>query len=281
MPNIEELMRRAMAEGKFDNLPGKGKPIDLRLPRIDGFQVLDHLRADASTADIPVILVTARSDDAGKVRGLDQGAVDYLQKPFSELELRARVERTLRLVRSQTALRELAQTDALTGLANLRAFRTRVEEEVKRARRYRTPLTCVMIDMDQLKPVNDELGHAAGDRAIAAVAAVLREELRETDFGARYGGDEFVILLPHTGAEEGRIFAERACARLHETVLELGGRHVPLGASFGVACASGGEEEDGAEALVRAADDALYAAKRAGRGRVEVGQVAARPRQAR
>ncbi len=255
--------------------------LDLNMPRLDGFQALERLRADPSTTDIPVIFVSARSDDAVKVRSLALGAVDYLQKPFSERELRARVERTLRMSRNHLALRELAQTDALTGLANLRAFRTRVEEEVKRARRYRTPLTCVMIDMDQLKPVNDELGHAAGDRAIAAVAAVLREELRETDFGARYGGDEFVILLPHTGAEEGRIFAERACARLHETVLELGGHHVPLGASFGVACLNGGEEEDGSEALVRAADDALYAAKRAGRGRVEVAQLPARPRQAR
>jgi diguanylate cyclase (GGDEF)-like protein len=124
-----------------------------------------------------------------------------------------------------------------------------------------------MADMDHLKPVNDELGHAAGDRAIAAVAAVIREELRETDFGARYGGDEFVLLLPHTSAEEGRVFAERVNTRLKETHLELAGRRVPLGASFGVACLAEGEGAD-AEALVRDADAALYAAKRAGRGRV-------------
>ncbi len=244
--------------------------LDLNMPRLDGFQGLEHLRADAGTIDIPVILVTARSDDAGKVRALDQGAVDYLQKPFSELELRARVERTLRLVRSQTALRELAQTDALTGLANLRAFRARLDEEVKRARRYRTPITCVMTDLDQLKPINDELGHPAGDRAIAAVAAIIREELRETDFGARYGGDEFVVLLPHTTAEEGRVFAERVCARLRSTDLVIGQRRLTLGASFGVASRAPGAPEDPAEALVHAADAALYAAKRAGRGRVVV-----------
>jgi len=196
--------------------------------------------------------------------------VDYLQKPFSELELRARVERTLRLLRSQTALRELAQTDALTGLANLRAFRARLEEEVKRARRYRTPITCVMADMDQLKPINDELGHAAGDRAIAAVAALIREELRETDFGARYGGDEFVVLLPHTGADEGRIFAERVCARLREADVAVGERRLKLRSSFGVACRVPQAGDEPAEALVHAADAALYAAKRAGRGRVVV-----------
>ncbi|ABC81329.1 response regulator receiver modulated diguanylate cyclase [Anaeromyxobacter dehalogenans 2CP-C] len=244
--------------------------LDIAMPRLDGFEVLERLRHDPATADIPVIFVSGRGDDAVKVRSLDLGAVDYLQKPFSERELRARVERTLRLVRSQSALRELAQTDALTGLANLRAFRARVEEEVKRARRYRTPLTCVMADMDNLKPINDELGHAAGDRAIAAVAAVIREELRETDFGARYGGDEFVILLPHTSGEEGRVFAERVCTRLHETVLEVSGERVALGASFGVACLPEEDGDDGADALVRAADAALYVAKRAGRGRVSL-----------
>jgi two-component system, cell cycle response regulator len=247
--------------------------LDVNMPRLDGFQALERLRADPATSDIPVIFVSGRSDDAVKVRSLDLGAVDYLQKPFSERELRARLERTLRLVRSHTALRELAQTDALTGLANLRAFRARVEEEVKRARRYRTPLTCVMADMDHLKPVNDQLGHAAGDRAIAAVAAVLREELRETDFGARYGGDEFVILLPHTTAEEGRVFAERACARLREAQLEVSGRRIPLGASFGVASITGEGPHDSADALVRAADAALYMAKRAGRGRVAIAPV--------
>jgi two-component system, cell cycle response regulator len=248
--------------------------MDLMMPRLDGFQALERLRGDATTADIPVIFVSGRGDDAIKVRSLDLGAVDFLQKPFSERELRARVERTLRLVRSQTQLRELAQTDPLTGLANLRAFRARVEEEVKRARRYRTPLTCVMADMDNLKPINDQLGHAAGDRAIAAVAAVIRDELRETDFGARYGGDEFVVLLPHTSSEEGRIFAERVCTRLKETLVELGGRRIPLGASFGVACLSDEGPEDAEEALVRHADDALYAAKRGGRGRVALAPAA-------
>jgi diguanylate cyclase (GGDEF)-like protein len=244
--------------------------MDLFMPRLDGLQALERLRGDAATADIPVIFVSARGDAAVKARTLDLGAADYLQKPFSDRELRARLERTLRLSQSQTALRELAQTDPLTGLANLRAFRARLDEEVKRARRYGTPLTAIMADMDHLKPVNDSLGHAAGDRAIAAVAGVIRGELRETDFGARYGGDEFVLLLPHTTADEGRVLAERICARLRETTLELSGRRVPLGASFGVACLPEDAGDGSAEALVRAADAALYRAKRAGRGRVAV-----------
>jgi diguanylate cyclase (GGDEF)-like protein len=246
--------------------------MDLYMPRLDGLQALERIRADAATGEVPVIFVSARGDDSVKARALDLGAVDYLQKPFSDRELRARVERTLRLARSHTALRTLAQTDPLTGLANLRAFRARLEDEVKRARRYRTPLTCVMADMDYLKPVNDELGHAVGDRAIATVAGVIRDELRETDFGARYGGDEFVLLLPHTGAVEGRVLAERICARLRDTVVEAAGHRVPVGASFGVACLPDDAGDGAAEGLVRAADAALYRAKRAGRSRVDVAE---------
>jgi diguanylate cyclase (GGDEF)-like protein len=242
--------------------------MDLVMPRMDGFAALEALRSDHRTAEVPVIFVSGRGDDVTRVRGLDLGAVDFLAKPFSERELKARIERTLRLVRRQTQLRQLAQTDTLTGLPNLRAFRARLEDEVKRAQRYGTPLTCVMGDMDHLKPLNDEMGHAAGDQAIAAVADVVRTELRETDFAARYGGDEFVVLLPHTSVSEGRVFAERVCDRLRDTTLEAGGKRVVLAASFGVAELAESPGDEAAEVMVQRADEALYAAKRAGRGRV-------------
>ncbi len=244
--------------------------MDLVMPRMDGFGAIEALRADSTTADVPVILISARGDDLTRVKGLDLGAVDFLQKPFSERELKARIERTLRMTRRQTQLRELAQTDTLTGLANLRAFRARLEEEAKRARRYRTPLTCVMADMDNLKPLNDQLGHAAGDRAIAAVADVMRTDLRETDFCARYGGDEFIVLLPHTTAAEGRVFAERVIARLRQTAIEAGGHKLPLSVSFGVSQLDSDTGTEAADALVLRADEALYTAKRSGRGRVAV-----------
>ena len=239
--------------------------LDLKMPRLDGFQVLERLMADPLTSDIPVLFLSARCDDDAKVRALELGAVDYLEKPVSGRELRARMARTLRLLRSQTMLRDLARTDALTGLANVRAFRSRLLAEMKQLRRYGTPLTCIMADVDQLKPLNDELGHAAGDQAIAAVGRAIREELRETDFGARYGGDEFVALLPHTLLEAGRACAERVARKLAQTELALAGRHVKVGVSFGVACLLW-DPGDGAESLLMAADRALYAAKRAGGG---------------
>jgi two-component system cell cycle response regulator len=244
--------------------------LDLRLPGLDGMGVLDALRADLHTTEVPVILLSGQADDATRVRALDLGSADFIQKPASLQELRARIERTLRLTRRHSHLRALAQTDVLTGLANLRAFRSRLDDEVRRARRYGTPLTCIMADMDHLKPVNDAFGHAAGDRAIASVADVLRSQLRATDLGARYGGDEFVLLLPHTSAGDGRILAERLCQRLTGADLRVGDRKVSLRTSFGVAELDPEEGPDDAAALVRHADEALYAAKRSGRGRVEV-----------
>jgi two-component system cell cycle response regulator len=244
--------------------------LDLRLPGLDGLGVLDAMRADVATSEVPVILLSGQADDATRVRALDLGAADFIQKPISLGELRARMERTLRHTRRQTHLRALAQTDVLTGLANLRAFRERLADEVRRARRYGTNLTCIMADMDHLKPVNDAFGHGAGDRAIAAVADVLRSQLRATDLGARYGGDEFVLLLPHTGAADGRILAERLCARLAATDLPIGDRKVSVRTSFGVAELEPVDGDDGGAGLLRRADEALYAAKRSGRGRVEV-----------
>jgi len=251
--------------------------MDLMMPHMDGFAVLESIRAEPSTAEIPVIFLSARGDDAIRAKALDMGAVDFLAKPCSRRELLARIERTLRLTRRHLQLRQMAQTDTLTGLANLRAFRGRLDEEVKRARRYHNHLTCIMTDMDFLKGLNDELGHAAGDRAIAAVAEVIRLELRETDFAARYGGDEFVVLLPEASAEDGRVLAQRICDRLKERALVVAGRRVPLSASFGVAEMM--EDDDPGESMVCRADDALYQAKRGGRGTVAVwsGEAEQRP----
>ncbi len=248
--------------------------MDLYMPRMDGLAALEALRADPITASVPVILISGRGDDLTRSRSLDLGAVDFLQKPFSARELKARIDRTLRLTRRTSQLEQMARTDALTGLANLRALRSRLDEEVGRALRYRTRLACAMVDMDHLKPINDELGHAAGDLAIATVAEVIRRELRETDFGARYGGDEFVLLLPHTSSEEACIFAERVVERLREADVKVGGRRLSLSASFGIASLTDEPLEDPGQTLIRRADAALYRAKRSGRGLVETHPIA-------
>jgi diguanylate cyclase (GGDEF)-like protein len=246
--------------------------LDLFLPGMDGFGALTGLRRNSKTADTPVIFLSAQGDAETKSQGLSLGAADYLAKPFSEQELMARVDRTLKLTAQKEHFRALAQTDGLTGLPNFRSFHARLEEEVSRAHRYGHPLACAMVDLDGLKEINDKLGHAAGNRAIVALADAVREELRDTDFAARYGGDEFVVLLPQTNETQGAQFAERLRRRLVEVSQDAG---LPVRGSIGVAAVNADELDsaDAAEDLLRRADEALYRAKRSGRDRVEVAQV--------
>ena len=245
--------------------------LDLFLPGADGFTILSRLRRDKRTADVPVIFLSAQGDANTKSQGLSLGAQDYLAKPFSAQELIARVERTLHQTAQREHFRALAETDALTGLPNFRSFRARLEEEVRRAERYKGSLTCAMMDLDGLKQINDALGHGAGNRAIQAFGDAIRLELRETDFAARYGGDEFVVLFPQTTADQTQLFAERLRRRLQKTSQELG---IPVRTSIGVASFEGqpkGEVDEVADSLLHRADEALYAAKRAGRDRLALG----------
>ncbi|HEY2028815.1 MAG TPA: diguanylate cyclase [Myxococcales bacterium] len=246
--------------------------LDLFLPGMDGFGALTGLRRNSKTADTPVIFLSAQGDAETKSQGLSLGAADYLAKPFSEQELMARVDRTLKLTAQKEHYRALAQTDGLTGLPNFRSFHARLEEEVSRATRYGHPLACAMVDLDGLKTINDKMGHAAGNRAIVALADAVREELRDTDFAARYGGDEFVVLLPQTSEPQAALFAERLRRRLVEASERAG---LPVRGSIGVAAVSADELEapDASEDLLRRADEALYRAKRSGRDRVEVAHV--------
>jgi two-component system cell cycle response regulator len=246
--------------------------LDLFLPGLDGFGALTGLRRDAKTAEVPVIFLSAQGDAETKSQGLSLGAADYLAKPFSAQELMARVDRTLRLTAQKEHFRALAQTDGLTGLPNFRSFHARLEEEVARGDRYSHPLACAMVDLDGLKQINDRLGHAAGNRAILALADAVREELRDTDFAARYGGDEFVVLLPQTNAQAAGLFAERLRRRLLAVSEQAG---LPVRASIGVAALTPDEvaASDAAEDLLRRADEQLYKAKRSGRDRVEIAQL--------
>ncbi len=244
--------------------------LDLFMPRLDGFAALEDLRRDPRTTDVPVILVSAQNDDLAKVRGLDLGAADYLVKPFSGRELLARVAKALEQKGQRERFRTLAQTDGLTGLPNFRAFRARLDEELRRTDRRGKPLALVMIDLDDLKRLNDVHGHLAGNQAIAAFANVIRQELRSSDFAARYGGDEFVVLLPQTDASQAARFAERVRAEVARAGEQLG---LPLHGSLGVSQLDPDRLEP--ELLVRMADAALYEAKRAGRDRVAIAPLSA------
>jgi diguanylate cyclase (GGDEF)-like protein len=162
-------------------------------------------------------------------------------------------------------LAELSETDPLTGLSNARGFFDRLGAELARSRRYREPLALLSVDLDGLKSINDRYGHRAGDVAIRSVAEVIRSELRESDLGARWGGDEFAVLAPSTS----RVAALALAERIRGLIPQRSTRW-PLSVSVGVATVdpnTDGEDIDSAT-LMRAADAAMYEAKRSGRDRV-------------
>lgn len=236
--------------------------LDVLLPGMDGIACLQALRRDVRTAEIPTILVSAHPDESIRLRSFEQGATDYLAKPFLAQELVARVQKAVRDAEERRRLWRLATTDALTGLANLRFLRETLDREIERVRRYGDPLTLLMIDLDDLKEINDRLGHEAGNEALQALAETIRASLRSADFAARFGGDEFAILLPHADRSEGERLAARLRSGLGAT--RIGPR--PLRASIGVATAEGQAAD--ADALLEAADRALYEAKRRGKDRI-------------
>jgi diguanylate cyclase (GGDEF)-like protein len=171
------------------------------------------------------------------------------------------------LGRQADKLAALSQTDVLTGLPNRRALRRRLTDEFRRSLRYGTPVSLMLIDIDGLKQMNDHAGHAAGDRLIQHVADAIHLSLRESDFGARWGGDEFGVVAPNTGADAARSSAERLRARV---AARPGGQNIVASVSIGTATFDPAQPKHAdMAALLQAADAALYRAKTTGRNRVE------------
>jgi diguanylate cyclase (GGDEF)-like protein len=181
------------------------------------------------------------------------------------IELRAN-EKALK--ESLRELELLATTDDLTGLHNRRSLMHRLKFEVARSRRFRTPLSAVMVDLDHFKQINDRHGHIVGDEVLAGVGKLIRENVRVIDVAGRYGGEELCILLPNTPPEGARKFAETLRARIESQAHVDGGRQVPVTASLGIGSFNHMDIDD-ADSLLRQADAALYRAKQAGRNRVE------------
>lgn len=249
--------------------------LDAELEHPGVLSVLERLRRDERTWAVPTVVVSGGDSPELEAHALELGASDVLSMRAPARVRAARLGRLLREGRERIALSELAQTDGLTGLSNFRALNVRLEQEFKRARRYGHALTVVMIDLDHLKPINDRLGHELGNRAIVALARHLKDNLRESDFAARYGGDEFVAVLPYQEPQEAHHFAERLRQGLHHRAI-AGAPGLRLTVSIGIAGTSPEHPLGSMEELVTAADAALYRAKAAGRNRIEVAEPSAR-----
>lgn len=250
---------------------------DWQMPRMDGLTLCRILKGSDETRFTHVLMLSARGETEAKVTGLETGADDYLVKPVDPVELTARVRVGLRLQKAladlaakNEILEKLALTDALTGLANRRAFLDALEAELARVLRHDYPASLLFLDLDEFKRVNDTHGHAVGDEVLAGFSKVLSRGCRRGDLAARIGGEEFAVLLPMTGRVSAALVAERMRRSTESLPLGVSVR-VPVTVSIGVASTEDSPKPVEAAALLGRADVALYRAKAGGRNRVAAG----------
>jgi diguanylate cyclase (GGDEF)-like protein len=245
--------------------------LDIVMPGLDGYQVLAQLKADPELNHIPTVFLTGRTGMSDVVTGLRAGAHDYLKKPFEPEELLARVASALHVKQLQDQLRDrnalldqLSRTDALTALYNRRHLDEELDRRHGEARRHHDPLGALLLDIDHFKQVNDVHGHPVGDDVLREVARRIQNELRSEDIAGRWGGEEFLIILPRTDLDGVLRLAERIRLTVSATPVIVGDQRIAVTISGGCAVGPGESPAD----LLRRADKRLYQAKDAGRNQI-------------
>jgi two-component system cell cycle response regulator len=247
--------------------------VSMALGDFDPLRVCSQMRTVEHSRTLPILLVAEESDRPRVVRGLDLGVNDFIMRPVERNELTARVRTQIRRQRYAVELREsvtntlaLAVTDELTGLYNRRYFDRHLALMLDKAREQDRDMAVMLIDMDYFKAVNDTHGHDIGDAVLKEFALRLRRNIRGVDLACRFGGEEFVVLMPDTEYRQAQGVAERVRTSVAERTFETGSRPLSLTVSVGVALNE--HDLDTPETILKRADVALYRAKREGRNRV-------------
>jgi two-component system cell cycle response regulator len=246
---------------------------DHNMPDMTGLEMLKKLRSKENY--VTVIFVSARGDGDFVAKVLRMGADDYVRKPFMLDELISRIEVSLRnndlhreLFVANVKLQEMVEKDYLTGLYNMRSMYDRIEYELKRARRFKRFMSCIMIDMDHFKKVNDDHDHLFGSFVLKEVGSIIKDSLREIDFAARYGGDEYLVVLTETDEAGTNVVCNRLREKIQNKLFESGADRIQLTVSLGYTMFNPEDSTSDAKVLVRQADNALYESKNRGRNRV-------------
>jgi len=267
-PDPTEALFHA-AEGNYDLVI-----VSLDLENFDGLRLCSQLRSLERTRNVPVLAIAESDNNTRLVRALEIGVNDYLVRPFDKNEMLARARTQIRKKRYAERLRdnvqlsiEMAITDALTGLYNRRYMETHVGTLVDQAVARDKPLSVLILDIDYFKSINDTHGHDAGDAVLQDFAIRIRKSIRGIDLACRYGGEEFVVVMPETDMAVATMVAERLRRRIASEPfpIQKGARMLEVTISIGIAALGAG---DNAAAVIKRADQALYRAKRDGRNRV-------------
>lgn len=258
------------AEGNYDLVI-----VSLGLQDYDALRLCSQIRSLERTRNVPILAVAEAEDNARMVRGLEIGVNDYLLRPVDKNELAARVRTQIRKKRYTERLRdnvqqsiEMAVTDGLTGLYNRRYMESHLGTLVEQAAARGKPLTALVLDIDYFKSVNDSYGHDAGDDVLREFAVRVRKSIRGIDLACRFGGEEFVIIMPETDMAVATIVAERLRRRMASEPFAVNGGKRSIEVTISIGIATLDAEDDTAATILKRADQALYRAKRDGRNRV-------------
>jgi diguanylate cyclase (GGDEF)-like protein len=248
---------------------------------MDGFETYKKMKDHKKFNDVPVIFLTAKVDIDSVVNGFELGAVDYIRKPFNGLELKARVRTHVELKKMREELEEknkslsdayekleiIATTDPLTKLFNRRIITKKLEEEQIRFERNNNPFSIIITDIDFFKKVNDTYGHNCGDFILKSIADILKNTSRRQDSVSRWGGEEFLLLLPETNAKGAAALAEKLRSKIENITFDNGESQVKVTLTFGVNVY---DKVQNIDTLISKADSALYEGKEKGRNCVVV-----------